>query len=338
MTDTKMDISSEVPDIEAHTSSKNRGNGHLELEITEAAGVFLVWSMLVTIEGVIRLVSNANPTGGLSPDEGFPPAALLAGGIAEVIMGSLGLLLAVAVLMFKVRDASMLLNFLIVQSILGWFIFITYVLAAPLKLLADLEVGRFGLSLGADRFLIILGIATSISWCAALQSGQFVLAARLRSMVSGKRDTMKMHKLRATVWCSLAAMAGLAMTITGAVILAEATGSSPILPPPAYPPHVNIYPESVLIAGLITLVWALLGLAGAVTANHSLLALFHYTWFLTFMVNLIVFALMLGKVPDGVLSSPGAQHCVLAFAFTLLPVVFTRKIVEWRSDLTDADM
>lgn len=322
-----------MTDIESDTPLKGDGvfsrAARLELELTEAVGLFLVWSMLVTIEGTIRLVSNASPEFGLTPDEGFPPAALLAGGIAEVIMGALGLLMAVSVLLFKKRSATMLVGFLIIQSVLGWYVFVTYVLAVPLYDADNLAAGRFGLSLGADRFLIIMGLLTSVSWCAALQSGQFVLAARVRTMILGKADSLKMHKLRAIVWCALAAMAGVAMAITGAVVLASADGSSPHIPPPAYPPHVNIYPEMTLCTGLVTIVWAALGLLGSMSSNKGLLGLFHHTWFVTFMVNLITFALVFGKVPMGALAAPSAQHCVLVFAFTVLPIVFTSKIVEW---------
>lgn len=325
-----------VDDVEGQLWNRDNHAQH-ELEITEAAGLFLIWSMLVSVEGTIRLVANANPDGGLTPAKGFPPAALFAGGIAECIFGVLGLILAVYVLMFKMRKAasSLLVGFLVVAAVLGWFVFITYVLAQPLYQLANLDAGRFGFSRGLDRFLIILGIVTSVVWCAALQSGQFVLAMRLWKMVTGHRDTLKMHKTRAMAWTALAALAGLAMAITGAVVLAKATGSTPFLPPPAYPPHVNIYPLSVLITGVFTLAWGALGFAGAMTGSKALLQSFHSFWSGVLISNLITFCWLLGKAPNGAIAAPSAQHCVLAFAFTTLPVVFTRKICEWQESYAE---
>lgn len=313
---------------------KSDNRVHHELEITEAAGMFLIWSMLVTVEGTIRLVANANPEGGLAPDGVFPPAALLAGGIAECIFGFAGLVLGVYVLMFKLRKsgAGLMLGFLAMQSLLGWFVFITFVLANPLYSLVNAEMGRFGFSLGLDRFLMVLGVLSSISWCAALQSGQFVLAFRMYKMITGHRDTLKMHKLRAVVWCALAAMAAVAMTITGAVVLARADGSTPFIPPPAYPPHVNIYPISLVITGIITLAWTLLGLMGAMSASKAMLNAFHGGWAFVFFANLITFCWLYGKIG---IAAPAAQHCVLSFAYLTLPVVFTRKIYEWQESYAE---
>lgn len=127
------------------------------------------------------------------------------------------------------------------------------------------------------------------------------------------------------------ALAGFAMILDGAIVLGNATGSSPFLPPPVFPPHVNVYPESILVCGIITLIWGLLGMAASITAASGLLKAFNYTWFPVFFANVIVFALMLGRVPDGGPAFAAAQHTVLSFAFTVLPLVFTRKLVEWEA-------
>lgn len=309
-------------------------SGRLELELTEAAGLLLTWSILVIVEGAIRAVRNSYPEGGdLTPETGFPPLALLVGGVAEVIFGAVGIALALSILLFKMRNALMPSAFLIFQSVLGWFVFITYVLAEPLYKISKLKAGGLGFSLGEHRFLIFLGLVTSVAWCAALQAGQFILAARCMSMMKGKGDTFKMHKLRATVWSGFTALAGISMTVNAVIVMAKATGSSPRLPPamPVFPPHVNVYAESILVCGIVTVIWGLLGVAGAVTSNKNLLRVFHLAWFPVFMLNVLVFGLILGRVPMGMLAFAAAQHTVLSFAFTVLPVVFTRKVVEWDS-------
>jgi hypothetical protein len=300
----------------------------LELDLAEAAGLLLVWSMLVTVEGTIRLVLAANPKGGLTPDAGFPPAALLAGGVAEVTFGTAGILLAVAILLFKQRNKAVLHAFLVVQSVLGWFVFFTYVFAVPLYAADKLREGRFGLALGLDRFLIVLGIVTSVSWCAALQAGQFILAARCMRLIAGKSESRKTLALRAAVWAAFTALAGAATSLTGVLVLAKADSSSPHLPPPAYPPNVSIYPELLVATGLVTLMWGLLGVSAALSDKAALLSLFNGTWFALFFINLVTFALVLGKAPDGVLAFAAAQHSVLSFAYTLLPVIFTGKMME----------
>jgi hypothetical protein len=318
MNTSELDV--EAPDMAKAMSTFPRGR--LSLEIAETAGLLLAWSLLVMVEGVIRLVTNAVPDGGLTPDTGFPPLVLLLGGVAEVAFGAVGVSFGVAVLLFRLRSSAIATAFLVFQSVLSWYVFIVFVIAFPAYVSAHLEAGRFGFSLSLDRFLIVLGILTSASWCAALQAGQFILASRLRAMfVSGK------HKLDATVWCAFALIAGLAITVSG-ILVASKTAGSPLIPPPAYPPNVAIYPQMLIATGLITSIWACVGLAGSAGTTATLLKAFHLGWGPVFLINLITFSLVFGKVPEGKLAAPAAQHALLTFAYTSLPLVFTSKLVR----------
>lgn len=330
-----MDVEHGVKLLSPRGAADGRVVSRLELHLTEAAGMLLAWSLLALVEGVVRTVLNARPEVGLTPDEGFPPLALLVAGVAEIVFSILGLLVAVAVLVYRLRSATVLLGFLIVQSILGWFVFITYVIALPAYNADHLEVLQNnmttnGFSKGLERFLIFLGIVTSVVWCAALQAGQFILAARVMAMLKGKYDSYKMHKLRAAVWTALALLAGVAIFLSACLVLAKKDGDTPFLPPPAFPPNVNIYPQILIVTGLLTMPWAALGLAGAITGSRAFLSAFNRLWFVVFFANLVPFAMVLGKVPAGVLAGPAAQHAVLTFAYTFLPVIFTSKLVDYK--------
>lgn len=311
-----------------------------ELALKNASGLLLTWSILAMIEGTIRLVRNANPPTGLNPPgDAIPPAAFLAGGIGEVIFGGAGLLLAVAIFVFRLRSSAAVMGFLGLQAVLGWFVFVLFVIADPIKNIVDLEEGLLGMSVGMTRFNIFLGMLTSIVWCAALQSGQFTFALMCLGILKGDAEKASKNRLRAVVWSSLAAIAGLSMTLAGITLTGNLVGSAPYLRPAiaVFPPHVAVYPVLVLVCGIVTLCWGLAGAAGAVTNTRALLNLFHLGWFFAFAANVITFGLVLGKEPGGFFAFASAQHVLLSLVFTLLPVVFTQKLLRSEGDSVTSD-
>lgn len=336
-------------DIENPAAGSN-GMGHIarqkesslsnELELRSSSGLLLTWSILAMIEGTIRLVLNANPDTGLNPPEAsIPPAAFLAGGIAEVIFGGAGVLLAVAIFVFRLRSPAAVMAFLGLQAVTGWFVFLLFVIAAPIQNMVDQEEGILGMSVGMTRFNTFLGMVTSIVWCAALQSGQFTFALTCLSILKGNNEKQSKHRLRAVVWTSLAAVAGLSMTLAGITLSANLIGSAPYLRPDiaVFPPHVAVYPVLVLVCGIVTLCWALAGVAGAVANISLLLNVFHFGWFFAFAANVITFGLVLGKEPNGFFAFASAQHVLLSLVFTLLPVVFTQKLLRYEADSVASD-
>lgn len=331
-----IDVENPVPDAKQISdigiAKGGNVNNHVnnELSLKSASGLLLTWSILAMIEGTIRLVRNANPPGGLNPPgDAIPPLAFLVGGIAEVIFGGAGLLLAVGIFIFGWRNPAYVMSFLGLQFVTGWFVFILFVIANPIKRIVDLETGILGMSLGMTRFNVALGMITSIVWCAALQAGQFTFGLTCLSILQDKPEKQSKQRLRAIVWTGLAAVAGMSMTLAGITLVATLDSSGPYFRPdiPVFPPHIAIYPALILACGVVTLCWGAIGVAGAVTSNKMILSVFHYGWFSAFAANVITFALVLGKEPAGVFAFASAQHVLLSLVFTLLPVVFTRKLV-----------
>ena len=62
----------------------------------------------------------------------MPVAAFLAAGVAEVIFGMLGVFVAFYSLVLGHNNPTHTLYFVITQAVLGWFVFLTYVIADPI--------------------------------------------------------------------------------------------------------------------------------------------------------------------------------------------------------------
>lgn len=307
---------------------------HLEKELIGVTGVLLMWSALVSAEGAVRVALWANPSAGLTADGVFPQIAQLLAGIVETVFGALGLLVAVLVLLFKMRNAMVVSIFSLVQAVLAIYVFVVVVVAQPVDATRRLAAGGFGLSLGMHRFMLVLSVLVVISWAAAMLGGQFLMASRMSSLMSGKPERHATHRLRTIIFTILPFVGGLATFLLGAIVLSKVDGSSPHLGV-SFQTLFIIYPELYVTFGLVAMAWSILGLGGALTNSNKLLNVFGLAWWPVLLLLVVNFSLVLGKVPDGGLGAMGAlsaYHTINVLASTLLPVVFARKIIESKEE------
>ena len=198
-----MSVNMDAVDLEDPTmKTKERVPVNLHGEFVESSLLLAFWSILVMNEGAIRFIASGQP-GAPGLFAGMPirfPTAFLAA-LFEVIFGLIGLFLGLAGGVLKVFNRKLLVAFAWIQSILGWYVFIVYVLVLPSFRIAN-EEPMLGLSPVASRVVSALGILTSLQWCLALQGGQFVFISRVTAF-GGDSDFLKQRtgaKMRATFW------------------------------------------------------------------------------------------------------------------------------------------
>lgn len=257
-------VSTQVPvDLEAgimhhhpeQNISKNRG-----LVFLEAAALLTIWSILVINEGAIRLI-DSNPAAGLS---GGRPAVMLVflGGLFEVVFGLIGLFLGLAAFILKAHNTTITKASMVVQTILGYYVFVIYVFVIPSFRAVDLPgPSLIGLTLGQSRFLIALGVLTSFQFCLALQGGQFVFMARLVCAATGQ-DFLKQKsgaRMRAVFWNANMGLAGLWTLVTG-LLIATNVGSGTLDTPFESPPNVGRLPGMTIFTGVLLIIWAAVGI------------------------------------------------------------------------------
>lgn len=240
----------------------------------EAAALLTIWSILVINEGAIRLVDQGKPATFI---DGRPPNAFLfAGGLAEVFFGMNGLFTGMGAFIFKQFNPTVSMVTLVLQVITGWFVFILYVFVQPIFRIIDLEDARLdGLSLGQDRFILVLGILTSFHFCLALQGGQFVFTSRLIAAGTGK-DFLKQrsgNRMRGMFWNANLGLAGLWTLITGAIVAAE-VGSGKLEMAFMSPPNVGLLPGLTIATGVVMMVFACIGILLAMMRRPV-----HWTYF-----------------------------------------------------------
>lgn len=224
----------------------------------EAAALLTIWSLLVLNEGAIRLVDSGTPTEFTGSRPGN--AVLFAAGLAEVVFAMVGLFVGMAAFIFKWFNAAITIASLALQSVLGTFVFLVYVFVAPSFRAADLMQAVGDLTLGQQKFLIVMGILTSFHFCLALQGGQFVFFCRLVCAGTGKDFLMQRSglRMRAIFWNANLGLAGLWTLITGAVVSSNADGAK-LSDPFVFPPNVGLLPGLTIATGIMMIIFGAIG-------------------------------------------------------------------------------
>lgn len=301
---------------------------------SEASGLLLLWSLLVINEGAIRFMNLISETGGLiqplnldiggrygeelGPAFGF----LFFASLFEVLFGFIGLFLGIAGFIFRFHNTVVVKGCMVIQAILGLFVFVIYVFLAPAFYAANsLHYETLDLERGLFRFLVALGILTSIHFCFALQGGQFVFMARMVSIAGRTNFLMQKtgDRMRAVFWSGNIALSGLWTLVIGAVIRGK-IGGGKVSRPYAFPPHVGRLPGFTIATGIFMLMY---GLAGAVLASVAVVApqLYYIAGTLIFLLAWINFTIgQLSLV--GSLGGPVAMHTGLVFVVFFLGTYF----------------
>lgn len=291
----------------------------------EAAALLTIWSILVINEGAIRLV-DSNPAAGFT--DGRPPnVVLFLAGLAEVFFGLVGLFVGMAGFIFKWYNTNVTKASIIIQTLLGYFVFAVYVFVRPAFQATDLtEPTLEGLTLGEQKFIIALGVLTSFHFCLALQGGQFVFFARLICAGTGKDFLMQKrgNRMRAVFWNANLGLAGVWTLITGALINSS-VGGGKLNAPFQSPPNVGRLPGLTITTGLLMILWAAVGIFLAISSQPApwpyfllsgvvyLFAYLNYT--------IVQFGLIVPK-PNGSFGGPVAMHGGLVYMVVFLGPYF----------------
>lgn len=291
--------------------------------VSEAAALLTLFSFFALIEGIIRMTSNSKPAVGVDywdTAEGtkVPVGAFLAAGVAEVLFGTTGIFVGFFQLFFEQGSTAITIAFAILQAVLGWFVFLTFVIAAPV-LAARGTMGNDLLSQNEHRALIIFGnLLGSVNFCWALQGGQFVMIMRLLAAQKNQPENLGRNALRSKVWAMNQVVAAGSTLFVGFLLLSKDFTSTTA--PVGAPPHVVWFPLISIITGAIMLAYGVAAMvaSGNIHAADRLPVLFVLCT-LAMMVN---FSWTFGIVPGLAPPIPGAaQHAGLVFSVTLLPII-----------------
>jgi len=283
---------------------------------TEAAALLTLWSVLTLGEGTIRFIAS-DPARDLTPGgPGLAPAVLFVGGLFEAAFGVAGLVVGVAALLFRIHRVALTVSFLAFQTVLSFYVFIVYVFVEPAVRARDLvEPLLPGMSVGSSRLLLTMGILTSVSFCLALQGGQFVMGLRLlayQQQVEGRPAGFASaaagnNRLRAGGWAVNMLLGGLSTVVAGAVLVSQVTARSTFPAFYAAPPHVGVYPVLTLFTGLLMTAHGALGVATA--AAHRLQPTFVAMTLPVYLAMYLNFAFVqVGGIGMGRAAAAGPLH------------------------------
>lgn len=327
-TDPSTDIEiGELQHFQLKKPSPSRGR---TAALLDAAAFLSLWSLLVINEGAVRLV-DASPAADLTI--GGPSIGVrFTGGLFQVIVGLAGLFVGVAAFVRKVQSPAITMAAMALQAVLGAYVFVVYVFLIPAFRASNLtEPIMSGLSLGQSRFLITLGILTSFHFCLALQGGQFMFAARLLSVGTG-RDVLRQRpctRMHAVLWNANMAAAGLWTFATGMFVRINVGGS--LNEPFRSPPNVGMLPGMTTWTGIIMMFWAAVGII--ITLSRSPVPGFYFPVtayvFLECLLNYTIVQFGLIEDADG---GAVARHVGLVFVVVFLGPYFVQVAAREREE------
>eukprot|EP00177_Eucheuma_denticulatum_P007032 GFKZ01012793.1.p1 GENE.GFKZ01012793.1~~GFKZ01012793.1.p1 ORF type:complete len:332 (+),score=34.94 GFKZ01012793.1:204-1199(+) len=318
-----MDARKSTVDLEAGSEKRQLNNTDSNLFL-EAAGLLTVWSLLVINEGSIRL-NASQPAAGLSSDGRPPNTVLFLGGLFEVFFGLLGLFLGLAAFIRRYHSTILTKAAMVIQTVLGYYVFIVFVFVAPIFGAIDLStpfLADLNFTDGQDRFFLALGIMTSFHFCLALQGGQFVFMARLVCGATGQ-DFLKQRsgsKMRAVFWNANMGLAGLWTLITG--VLLSSNHDSNVLDSPYFsPPNIGRIPGMTTFTGVVMMVWAVVGITLALR-KRIVSNLYFAMSALLYLIGFLNYALVQITIIPGFPSDPIILHAGLIFMTVFLGPYF----------------
>ncbi|KAJ8905264.1 hypothetical protein NDN08_001773 [Rhodosorus marinus] len=247
-------------DVDVDIEEQKQGNLGSNARLLVTAGVFAFVSYLVMNEGAVRstLVGTPEPAA-------FNQTLLLVAACGEILFGLAGVILAAALALFRYGSKMITTGWLIMAFVLGWFVFTVWVLAQPIFNIANIREVPEGLPLTLSQYdaFRTYGLLAGITWCFALQGGQFMVGNVIRAMqATGKSKGVGYSKIRLTMWSSNLALSGLFFLIGGSIIRAN-VGPGPYDAPVVSEPMVIIYPGLTITAGVFQLIGGLMGIVVA---------------------------------------------------------------------------
>lgn len=303
-------------------------------EFTEAAYLLAFWSILVMNEGVVRFIQHGKPAAPLlfsgTPIRFWVP---FLGALCEVIFGAFGFAVGLAGGVLDYFSKPLTLALIGVQTLAGWYTFITYVFVIPAFRIANETKPMLGMSAAASKAFGAMGILTSLSWCLALQGGQFVFISRL--MAYGTEENFLKQRtgagMRSMFWNANYFLAGLWATISACIVINQ-KGIGLTKPGPFFaPPNVGRIPLYLLSTGLLMMFWSLGGIAICAMKNKAAIRKYAVGSFFVFLFVQVHYTIgQLGFIaanpaPSAVPAAGAALHNHLTFMVSFLGPYFMIK-------------
>eukprot|EP00188_Purpureofilum_apyrenoidigerum_P000481 Plantae.Rhodophyta-Purpureofilum_apyrenoidigerum.ctg12075.p1 GENE.Plantae.Rhodophyta-Purpureofilum_apyrenoidigerum.ctg12075~~Plantae.Rhodophyta-Purpureofilum_apyrenoidigerum.ctg12075.p1 ORF type:complete len:354 (-),score=54.45 Plantae.Rhodophyta-Purpureofilum_apyrenoidigerum.ctg12075:353-1321(-) len=251
-------------------------HGSMPPRMYVAVAVFMLYSYLVLNEGAVRMAMY-------DPEaQGFPQIVLLVSAIGESIFGLAGLLMGVALLLFRAGNAKVTAAWMGLALVLGWFVFSVWVLAVPIFGLARARDTVEPYSQAQFDLMRSMSLFAGIVWCFALQGGQFMVGNVIRGYQTNETSKGAGYaKARLLMWSINATLSGVFFLIAGSAAR-SILGAGP-LQPQAFPPIVIVHPELTIVSGIVQLLFGVMSIVVAVTRRsftyHRWMAMF--TWVFT---------------------------------------------------------
>uniref|UniRef100_A0A7S1TH11 Uncharacterized protein n=1 Tax=Compsopogon caeruleus TaxID=31354 RepID=A0A7S1TH11_9RHOD len=242
--------------------------------------------------------------------------------VGEVVFGLFGVLVAFYFLAFRKFNAMVTKIFISVQFLLGWFVFLTFVVADPINVAVHATEGQDTLSLSQRRFALIVGqLFGSVAFCYALQGGQFIHGIRFLNLNEEGSIPVKKDRIRSYIWNGNLILAGFSTICIGALLHANPIEELFI----PFPPHLVWYPTMSLVTGIVMSCYGILGLLA--TSSESLASWMVNSFPVVLLLMLGNFSFTQGKLLGVDVPLLGAAQLVgLVFCVTILPVYFTYKV------------
>jgi hypothetical protein len=208
---------------------------------------------------------------------GFNAAALLAGGVCQMAMGFAGLFLAGAFLVGINVRPPVVFAVLVVEGLIGWFVFLLFVFVNPaMDAAATPGVPSPWETRQNFNTFVAMGILASAGYCAALLGSQFAFTASLWSLSKGEDNQNEAYfRSRGVAYSFLVFITGLWLLIAGGV-------SSLLLPGPVnvvQPVIFVVWPGIFVATGCLAMATGGFGIvSGFFHAGHGathILAVLH---------------------------------------------------------------
>lgn len=254
--------------VEAGRTSSSYDLQMQSSSLAESAGALLLFSLLVFIEGGIRLnevdVKDLTP----EPRPGFPPIPLFIAAIAELVFGLVGVVLGCSAFLSYSRNKQLLKASIFLQVALSIFVFTVFNLAEPIYRIKHVipyvprpqPIENVSLFRGAESMALLTGVQFAF----ALFLGQMIFMMRLaRSSGDGEPWSLNMLRLHSFGWTGNLAFAGLWTLALGSGILSHKE-NFPSSPERAgtvffFHPHAGTEPGFTIATGVILFCWGVCG-------------------------------------------------------------------------------
>merc|ERR1711916_57046 len=253
------------------------------------ATMVALWRIWLLIEGITRTQAGAIGVSASAP--GFPPEAILAGGIAEIIIALFTFVCAGAVVFFRKQSKALIITGLVLHHVFGVFVYLLFTFAIPGYNLSNTSVPPAPFtSLSAYRGAVVGAMFYGGATCFAVQGGTiFFLFALLQSVVEPNDPyDSAYYKSRVGLY-GLFVFGGFLFYLVTCGLVADAPLGSQAVVEPIFISNVALNLVSGALGLLIGLLYVLVGYTSILSSHYALVIAIGFGFYLYYLpANCIV--------------------------------------------------